>query len=87
MKNKQTNKIGPRSNKCKFVGYPKETYGYYFYNPKEQNMFVLRHDIFLEEEFLLEEASKSKIELKEIEKPQIDIELGPEPLVDALDAQ
>ena len=27
----KTDKFGPRSNKCLFVGYPKETKGYYFY--------------------------------------------------------
>ena len=41
-------KLGPKSDKCFFVGYPKETKGYYFYNPTENKMFVARSSIFLE---------------------------------------
>ena len=28
-----SDKLGPKYDKCFFVGYPKETKGYYFYNP------------------------------------------------------
>ncbi|KAK4384625.1 hypothetical protein Sango_3042100 [Sesamum angolense] len=52
---------------ARFVGYPKETVGYYFYDPSEQKVFVLRNAVFLEkyfeadthcEELLLEESSE-----------------------------
>ena len=56
------------------MGYPKETMGYYFYNPLEQKVFVLRNAVFLEKEFLLKEDSGSKIELDEVHDPQIEID-------------
>ena len=67
-----SDKLGAKSDKCLFVGYPKKTIGYYFYNPLEQKMFVSKHAIFLEKEFLLEEASGSKIELGEVQEPQME---------------
>lgn len=42
-----TDKLGPKSDKCYFVGYPKETKGYYFYNPTENKVFVARNGAFL----------------------------------------
>ena len=35
-----TDKLGPRSDKCNFIEYPKETKGYYFYLADEQKVFV-----------------------------------------------
>ena len=52
------------------MGYPKESFGYYFYNLNEQKVFVSRHAIFLEREFILEMASGSQIELDEVREPQ-----------------
>ncbi|KAL0410984.1 UNVERIFIED_CONTAM: Retrovirus-related Pol polyprotein from transposon RE2 [Sesamum latifolium] len=55
--------VGPRW----FIGYPKETTGYYFYDPSEKKIFVLRNAVFLEkgfssdsrwDEVLLEESSE-----------------------------
>ena len=48
VKHAQADKLKTRSIKYKFVGYPKETLGYYFYNPKEQKVFVSKQVIFLE---------------------------------------
>ena len=48
VKHTQANKLKARSIKCKFAGYPKETLGYYLYNPKEQKLFVSKHAMFLE---------------------------------------
>ncbi|KAK4384677.1 hypothetical protein Sango_3036900 [Sesamum angolense] len=60
-------KLDSRSSMCKFVGYPKETMGYYFYDQSEQNIFISRNAVFLKkgfptdsrrEEVLLEESSE-----------------------------
>ncbi|KAL0430623.1 UNVERIFIED_CONTAM: Transposon Ty2-B Gag-Pol polyprotein [Sesamum radiatum] len=59
-------KLDSRSSLCRFVGYPKETVGYYFYDPTEQKIFVSRNAVFLEkgfpsnnqrDEVLIEESS------------------------------
>ncbi|KAL0286292.1 UNVERIFIED_CONTAM: Retrovirus-related Pol polyprotein from transposon TNT 1-94 [Sesamum calycinum] len=53
---------------ARFIGYPKETVGYYFYDPSEQKVFVSRNAVFLErgfptdtrrDELLLEESSEA----------------------------
>ncbi|KAL0451360.1 UNVERIFIED_CONTAM: hypothetical protein Slati_1114100 [Sesamum latifolium] len=41
-------KLDSRSSLCSFVGYSKETAEYYFYDPSEQKIFVLRNSVFLE---------------------------------------
>lgn len=61
-------KLESRSVKCKFVGYPKETLGYYFYT--DHRVFVSRHATFLEKQFILEGNSGSKIELNEVQEAQ-----------------
>ena len=48
----ESDKLGAKSDKCSFMGYPKKMKGYYFYRPSEQNVFVSRHTAFLEKEFL-----------------------------------
>ena len=60
-----SDKLEARSDKCLFVGYPKETREYQFYNTLEQRFFVSKHVVFLEKEFLLREDSGSKVELSE----------------------
>ncbi|KAL0294483.1 UNVERIFIED_CONTAM: Transposon Ty2-GR1 Gag-Pol polyprotein [Sesamum radiatum] len=59
-------KLDSRSSLCRFIGYPKETAGYYFYDPTEQKTFVSRNAVFLEkgfpsdsrrDEVLIEESS------------------------------
>ncbi|KAL0295193.1 UNVERIFIED_CONTAM: Retrovirus-related Pol polyprotein from transposon TNT 1-94 [Sesamum radiatum] len=59
-------KLDSRSSLCRFVGYPKETAGYYFYDPTEQKVFVSMNAVFLEkgfpsdnqrDEVLIEESS------------------------------
>ncbi|KAK8557936.1 hypothetical protein V6N12_010159 [Hibiscus sabdariffa] len=46
VKHQMSTKLEPKSEKCTFVGYPKETKGYYFYN--ENKVFVARTGVFLE---------------------------------------
>ena len=62
-----SNKLETRFDKCLFVGYPKETKGYQFYNTLEQRLFVSKHVVFLEKEFLLKEDSGSKVDLSEVQ--------------------
>ena len=54
---------------CKFVGYPKETIGYYFYHPEEQSIFVAKMVIFLKDEYLLIRDSGSKVVLEKVLDP------------------
>ena len=58
-------KLEPESDKCLFVGYPRETKGYYFYHPRENKVFVALHAVFLEKEFLNTVVSGRKVELDE----------------------
>ena len=58
-------KLKVKSSKCLFVGYPKETMGYQFYNSLDQKVFISKHVIFLEKEFLLRDNG-SKVELEEV---------------------
>ncbi|KAL4292023.1 hypothetical protein GQ457_14G020980 [Hibiscus cannabinus] len=66
-----SNKLEPKSQKCTFVGYPKETKGYYFYNPKENKVFVARTGVFLEKEFLSSKGNGRNIELEEVQQQQV----------------
>ncbi|KAJ9542941.1 LOW QUALITY PROTEIN: hypothetical protein OSB04_029447 [Centaurea solstitialis] len=43
VKRPTSEKLRPKSDKCFFVGYPKTTVGYYFYNPEENKVFVARN--------------------------------------------
>ena len=61
-----SNKLEPKSDKCLFVGYPKETKGYYFYNPIVNKVFVARNGVFLEREFISKGTSGSKVQLEEV---------------------
>ncbi|WVZ97784.1 hypothetical protein U9M48_043296 [Paspalum notatum var. saurae] len=58
--------LTPKSEKCIFVGYPRETKGYYFYNRNENKVFVVRNGVFLEKEFLSKGVSGSSVHLEEI---------------------
>ncbi|GJW08310.1 retrotransposon protein, putative, ty1-copia subclass [Tanacetum coccineum] len=56
-------KLQQRSVKCIFVGYPKETMGYYFYYPPENKIVVERYADFLENDFILQKESGRNVEL------------------------
>nr|GEV20477.1 zinc finger, CCHC-type [Tanacetum cinerariifolium] len=60
-------KLEPRSIKCIFVGYPKETMRYSFYYPPENKVFVARNAEFLENSLINHEASESLDDLKIIQ--------------------
>ena len=68
VKRLESDKLGPKSDRCLFVGYPKESKGYYFYLPEEQKLFVGLKATFLEKEFLGEGTKASKVELREVQQ-------------------
>jgi hypothetical protein len=70
VKRQISTKLEAKSDKCFFVGYPKETRGYYFYNPSEGKVVVARTGVFLEKEFISKGISGRKVELEEIQEPQ-----------------
>ena len=74
MKRLVSEKLGPKSDKCYFVGYPSETKGYSFYNPTENKVFVARTAIFLERELLSKKNSGRTIDLDEDREPHNNIE-------------
>ena len=47
----QPDKLKPKSEKCVFIGYPKEIVRYTFYQRSEGNIFVAKSGSFLEKEF------------------------------------
>ena len=47
----QHDKLEPKSEKCVFIEYPKETVGYTFYHRSEGKIFVAKNGSFLEKEF------------------------------------
>ncbi|GJS97982.1 retrotransposon protein, putative, ty1-copia subclass [Tanacetum coccineum] len=61
------NKLESRSIKCIFVGYPKETMGYYFYYPLENKIFVARYAEFFETRLIKQEVSRSTVDIDEIQ--------------------
>src|SRR6266496_919282 len=70
----QRDKLEPKSEKCVFIGYPKETIWYTFYHRSEGKIFVAKNGFFLEKEFLSKEVSGSKVELDEVIVPSLDLE-------------
>ena len=69
VKKLQPDKLEPKSEKCVFIGYPKETVGYTFYHRSEGKTFVVKFENFLEKEFLSKEVSGRKVELDEVTVP------------------
>ncbi|GKC05576.1 retrovirus-related pol polyprotein from transposon TNT 1-94 [Tanacetum coccineum] len=75
-------KLDPRSFRCIFVGYPKETMGYSFYNPSENKVFVARNAEFFENDLIDLKASGSVEDLELIQEedtnPSVDTSLDHE---------
>nr|GEZ29175.1 hypothetical protein [Tanacetum cinerariifolium] len=61
-------KLEPRSIKCIFVGFPKETMGYSFYYPPENKVLFARNAEFLENSLIDQEASGSLEDLEIIQE-------------------
>ncbi|GJV11645.1 retrotransposon protein, putative, ty1-copia subclass [Tanacetum coccineum] len=60
-------KLVPRSIKCIFVGYPKETMSYSFYYPPENKVFVSQNAEFIENNLITQDASGSVEDLEIIQ--------------------
>ena len=72
VKHLKTDKFRARSDKYNFIGYLKETKGYYFYFTDEQKVFVSLRIIFLEKKFFGERINTSKVELDEVQQIKLD---------------
>ncbi|GKD85757.1 retrotransposon protein, putative, ty1-copia subclass, partial [Tanacetum coccineum] len=57
VKRDTTEKLQQRPIKCIFIGYPKETMGYYFYFPPENKIVVARDAEFFEKNLITQEVS------------------------------
>ncbi|KAL0455714.1 UNVERIFIED_CONTAM: hypothetical protein Slati_0910600 [Sesamum latifolium] len=74
-------KLHLRSSLCRFVGYPKETAGDYFYDPFEQKVFISRNAMFLKKGFSAN-SQRDEVLLEETsEAPQQNDETSFEPMV------
>ena len=51
VKRLQPDKLEPKSKKCIFIGYPKETIGYTFYHRSKGKIFAAKNGTFLEKGF------------------------------------
>ena len=74
MKKFQPDKLKPKSEKCVFIGYPKQTVGYTFYHRSKGKIFVAKNGSFLQKEFLSKEVSGRKVELDEVIVPSLELE-------------
>ncbi|GJT50883.1 retrotransposon protein, putative, ty1-copia subclass [Tanacetum coccineum] len=63
-------KLEQRSIKCIFIGYPKETMGYYFYFPPENKIVVARYAEFFEKRLISQEISGRAVDLEEIQEEE-----------------
>ncbi|KAL0413066.1 UNVERIFIED_CONTAM: hypothetical protein Sradi_1508300 [Sesamum radiatum] len=74
-------KLDSRSNLCKFIGYPKETAGHYFYDSAKEKVFVSRNAVFLKKGFP-SNSRRDKVLIEESsEEPQHDSTTSFEPPV------
>ncbi|GJU34147.1 retrotransposon protein, putative, ty1-copia subclass [Tanacetum coccineum] len=63
-------KLEQRSIKCIFIGYPKETMGYYFYFPTENKIVVARYAEFFEKRLINQEINGREVDLEEIQEEE-----------------
>lgn len=59
----KSNKFEPNTEVCMFVGYPKGTKDTLFHSPKDMNVFVSTNVKFLEDDYLNNYKSKSRVVL------------------------
>ncbi|GJY47006.1 putative RNA-directed DNA polymerase [Tanacetum coccineum] len=68
VKREARDKLEARSKKCLFVGYQEEIFGYLFYKPTDNVVFVAQRGVFLVREIISKEDSRSKIDFEEIQE-------------------
>ena len=68
-------KLEARSKLLYFVGYPKGTRGYQFYNPQEHTVIISTHAVFLEEDYMITEKCRDL----NFEEVSSDIQINPVP--------
>ena len=66
-------KLETISEVCYLIGYPKGTFGWYFYDPREQKVFVSTNAIFLEDDYIMNHEPKGRIDLSEIGREPSDL--------------
>ncbi|KAL0433652.1 UNVERIFIED_CONTAM: hypothetical protein Slati_2699500 [Sesamum latifolium] len=74
-------KLDSRSSLCRFIRYPKETAGYYFYDLAEQKIFILRNAVFLEKGFPSDSRHDEVLIEESNEEPHRDTTTSFEPTV------
>ena len=52
---------------CRFIGYPKGMRSEIFYNQKENKVIVITHATFLEEDYMNNFKTRSKVVLEELD--------------------
>nr|GEW29774.1 hypothetical protein [Tanacetum cinerariifolium] len=67
VKRDTSDKLQQRSVKCIFIGYLKETMGYYFYFPPKNKIVVARYAKFFEKNLITQEVSGRAVDLEEIQ--------------------
>nr|GEY08090.1 retrotransposon protein, putative, Ty1-copia subclass [Tanacetum cinerariifolium] len=79
VKRDSADKLHQRSVKCIFVGYPKETMGYYFYFPPENKVIAARYGNFVERDLISQKFSAMDVEMNSMKvmKVWIVVDLPP----------
>jgi hypothetical protein len=78
-------KLTPKSDKCFFVGYPRDVKGYYFYNKADGKVFVARNGVSMENQFLSKGVSGSKVQLEEIQEIPKNVSAPTDPIKEVQD--
>ncbi|KAL0462287.1 UNVERIFIED_CONTAM: hypothetical protein Slati_0116300 [Sesamum latifolium] len=74
-------KLDSRSSLCRFIRYPKETVGYYFYDPSEQKFLSRENAVFLKKGFPADSQRDEVLLEESSEEPQHDNATSFEPSV------
>ena len=57
---------------CYLIGYPNGTFGWYFYDPREQKVFVSTNVVFLDDGYIMNHKPKGRIGLRETRREPSD---------------
>ncbi|XP_057481980.1 uncharacterized protein LOC130768889 [Actinidia eriantha] len=67
----KADKLESRTDVCFFVGYPRKTKGGLFYCPKDHKVIVSTNARFLEDDYVMNHKSKSRIVLEELRRDRL----------------